>query len=432
MPGGHVLAKKPAAASPTRAAKRPRAADADGADAATAALAAEPADAAETVASPAEPAQPFLVLHFDVNKTIVMSDACQGYSVAKVLGEILGRATYGTDQGESGWAWDGQRPSSSAPKASGSVSYMAWLRKQGLGSDELLRRLAALGQRGSPPADVAAERERMEAALRLPEGEVGDSYRAVFDQGSFPATQPWRYVVDPFFRVVQTLARRGRRFAIVIRTFGTDIGNGLCDEINAFAEGRHPLYPDAGRFDGTNGRPDLRITLDDPLSHGSFYRDKNGAHLVLGTLERPPPHNDVSEVGLCHYDGRGLKVVDGHPAIAAEIAQLVSQRGIIALQDYWPWWGKVQNERADAGKPIYVDLEDFSTHSIFFDDHVARADAEDAHIVDARDPTGSPLPFSAVVGSHVIRSEPFDCLSDPDYFINCVDSAERQRQALSR
>lgn len=385
-------------------------------------------DASTPAPAPSVSADPFLVLHFDVNKTIVMSDACQGYSVSKVVGEALGRATHGTVSTEKGWSWNGQAPSPE-PQASGDVSYMAWLRQQGLPAAELLKRLSSLGKQDDMVAGVADTRERMEAALRLPNGEVGERYRALFDGGSFPSTQPWRYVVGPFFRLVETLSARGRRFAIVIRTFGTDIGQGLCKEINAFAEGRHPLYPTAGPFDGTNGRPDLRINLDDPSSHGSFYRDDSGPALVVGTLERPPPDDDVSEVGLQHFNGQGLRIVAGHAAIAAEIAEIARRRGLLALRDYWPWWGKVHKEKGDAGKVLYVDTADFTTHPIFFDDHVSKGDAEDAHIVDVRDLSGAPLPFSAVAGVHVIRSEPLECLRDPDYFVKCVDAAECRRRA---
>jgi len=388
------------------------------------------ATAASTQSSaPSASTDAFLVLHFDVNKTIVMSDACQGYSVSKVVGEVLGRATHGTVSTERGWSWNGQAPSPVPQETSGHVSYMSWLRQQDFSADEQLTRLNTLGQQDDKVAGVAATRDRMEAALQLPSGEVGDRYRALFDRGTFPSTQPWRYVVGAFFRLVETLSARGRRFAIVIRTFGTDIGNGLCKEINAFAEGRHPLYPTAGRFDGTDGRPDLRISLDDPSSHGSFYRDSSGTSLVLGTLERPPPDDGVSEVGLRHFEGQGLRVVAGHAAIASEIAGLSARRGLLALRDYWPWWGKVRNEKADAGKVLYVDTADLTTHPIFFDDHVSREDAEDAHIVDVRDLSGASLPYSAVAGVHVIRSEPLECLTDPDYFVNCVDAAENRRRA---
>lgn len=405
-----------------RPAKCPRV-DAHSLDTAgTAATSSENAAAATATAE-----EPFLVLHFDVNKTIVMSDACQGYSVAKIVGEVLGKTTRGTVCSEKGWAWNGQEPST-RPEVAEHVSYFSWLRKQKLNAGDELTRLNAFGREGDPLAGISATRDSIEAALRLPNGEVGDSYRAIFDKSSYPSTQPWRYVVAPFFRLVQTLTARGRRFSIVIRTFGTDINNGLCREINAFAEGKHPLYPDAGRFDGSDGRPDLRISLDDPQSHGSFYRDSNGTHLVFGTLERPPPDNDMSEVGLRHFDGQGLRIVDGHEAIAAEIAGMTTRRGISALRDYWPWWGKANHEKGEAGKPIYVDTADFSTHPIFFDDHIATEDAEDAHIIDVRDTSGTPLPFSSVVGVHAIRSEPLDCLTDADYFVKWVDAAERRRR----
>ena len=39
---------------------------------------------------------PFLILYFDVNQTIVMSDAAQNRPVTAVLDKVLGTTTYGT------------------------------------------------------------------------------------------------------------------------------------------------------------------------------------------------------------------------------------------------------------------------------------------------------------------------------------------------
>mmetsp|Transcript_88895 Transcript_88895/g.251969 ORF Transcript_88895/g.251969 Transcript_88895/m.251969 type:complete len:401 (+) Transcript_88895:137-1339(+) len=374
------------------------------------------------VALPAAP-EPFLVLHFDVNKTIVMSDACQGYSVTRILGEVLGRATYGRLCETEGWVWNGLEPSV-LPRDAGDVSYFDFLKRRGATGDDLHRQLEWLGREGGAVPGVRPARERLEAVLRLPAGEACDRYRGMFREGSFPSTQPWRYVVPAFFRLLQALAERRRRFSVVLRTFGVDLANGLCEEIDAFAQGQHPLYPGAGAYDGSGGRPDLRISMDDPSSHGSFYRGAEGAHLILGTTERPPPDGDISEVGMRHFEGSGLRIVSGHSSISAEIARITAGRGVTALRDYWPWWGKAQGESSDAGKLMHIDLADTAVHPLFFDDHVGR---EDAHIVDAIDMSGSPLPFVSVAGVHLIRSEPLECLSDPDYFVRCVDAAERQR-----
>merc|ERR1739845_3616 len=101
--------------------------------------------------------------------------------------------------------------------------------------------------------------------------------------------------------------------------------------------------------------------------------------------------NDLSEIGLDHYKGRDLRIISGHAAISQHIAETVQKRGMLAYRDYYPWWGKVNNEAAHAGKPIYVDTNDMTVHPIFFDDHIGTTDP---HIVDLRTTAGEPLPFN--------------------------------------
>ena len=279
---------------------------------------------------------------------------------------------------------------------------------------------------------LAPKLEALQAVLRLPDGEIGNAYRKIFDSCSFPANQPFRFIVPAFFHLLQTLAARGRRFGIVIRTFGADIDKGLALELDAFARGEHPLHPDAGAFDGSNGRPDLRVSLSDPDSHGSFYRNAAGTHLVLGTLTRPPPGDGISQVGLSHFEGSGLKIVTGHGAIGEHLAAS-KVRGMMCFRDYYPWWGLANGKAGQAGKVLYVDETDLSTHAVFFDDHAGRPEEKDGYIVDVRDAAGAPRLYDAsVAGVHVVRSEPLDCLSDVEYFVKVVDAAEATRANSAR
>lgn len=374
-------------------------------------------------------AEPFLVLYFDVNQTIVMSDAAQSRPVSAVLDSILAKTTFGT-MGSDGWVWDGLQPSNASPDT-GKTSFHDALKRGAFGEltkEEQAARLETIGREGGVVEGVRTTRERLEKVLQLPEGAVGERCRALFKAGSFLASQPYRCIVPAFFQLVIELTQRNRRFGIVMRTFGMDLGGGLVDELNAFAEGRHPLYPDVGAFDGQNGRQDLRISLDDSSSHGSFYRDANQTCLVLGTLERPPPDEDLSAIGMDHFKGQDLQIISGHPAISQYIADTVKERLMLAYRDYWPWWGSANNEAAHAAKPMYIDMQDTTVHPIFFDDHAGRA-GEDPHIVDVRDLLGAPLPYAQVAGVHVVRCEPLACLSDTGYFVKMVDAAEEQRRA---
>ena len=59
-----------------------------------------------------------------------------------------------------------------------------------------------------------------------------------------------------------------RSFTLVFRTFGSDIGD-VIEEINMFAEGRHPSYPGV-YMDGRDGATDIRLAV--PSATGAFIR----------------------------------------------------------------------------------------------------------------------------------------------------------------
>lgn len=93
-----------------------------------------------------------------------------------------------------------------------------------------------------------------------------------------------------------------------------------------------------------------------------FYRAQDTTHLITGTLDKMPS------------DGRQLdefykkhSIACGFPAIQAQIHQLLADRRVTAIRDYWEWWS-AHGEHAEYGKVLIVN--DSNTHSVFYDDHV--------------------------------------------------------------
>merc|ERR1712196_476272 len=86
----------------------------------------------------------------------------------------------------------------------------------------------------------------------------------------------FQYVIPSFWRLLDRLKDDGRDFAVVLRTFGTD-GPAIADAINAFAQGKHPEYP--------NG---CAAALLASPSSGSLKRSDGGIRLeLLGTKDSP-------------------------------------------------------------------------------------------------------------------------------------------------
>jgi hypothetical protein len=99
----------------------------------------------------------------------------------------------------------------------------------------------------------------------------------------------------------------------------------------------------------------------------------------------------------------------------------------LSVRDYWEWWN-ADGESDDSGKLLLLRSESEETGEggeggaawlhVFLDDHIEH---DHSHIVDTRlAADGSRLPFDKMLGRHIFRAEPFDAITDPDYFISMV------------
>lgn len=76
----------------------------------------------------------------------------------------------------------------------------------------------------------------------------------------------YHWILPSFFQLLADLGQEGRDFAVVFRTFGTDLPRALRAVCRAVSEGAHPLFPDLsdlsvspawrpGREQEASGRP---------------------------------------------------------------------------------------------------------------------------------------------------------------------------------
>mmetsp|Transcript_19699 Transcript_19699/g.67057 ORF Transcript_19699/g.67057 Transcript_19699/m.67057 type:complete len:349 (-) Transcript_19699:866-1912(-) len=321
---------------------------------------------------------PLLLLCFDVNKTIVMSDDAGGEDEA-----------------------------------------------------EMARKLAVQSASGryGPPPEVPITAEQVLGALSL-SAEHGAALAAVHGEWAGGQPRSHRFVVPALFALLESLCSRGRRVALQLRSFGTprDIGRAAA-EVDAYARNAHPLHEH-----GAGGDERLRVRQT-----GVWYRELSGeASVVFGTWRRPREEEGLGDVhaegGMSYYDGvEGADVVSGNTAVAAELAAAAREGGTLALRDYYALWGEHPGPgpRSDHGKPFFVDPSDPDVHAIFFDDNMRD---RDPYIVDSRhakEPHAR-LPAEQVMGVHLLRVNPLSAALDPGYFIGLVDKAEEERARRMR
>ena len=130
---------------------------------------------------------PHLILHFDVNATLIITDPAARLS----LDEALDKALKQTD-------WDG----------SATYSPLTRVNDSGITKEELLK------------------------ALKWPDN---------VDPNEKLCNGQYHFIFPSFFNAVTELAKNNREFTIVFRTFGSDLER-IRDAMNEYASGNHPQY----------------------------------------------------------------------------------------------------------------------------------------------------------------------------------------------
>eukprot|EP00405_Crypthecodinium_cohnii_P011723 CAMPEP_0206427692 /NCGR_PEP_ID=MMETSP0324_2-20121206/5194_1 /ASSEMBLY_ACC=CAM_ASM_000836 /TAXON_ID=2866 /ORGANISM="Crypthecodinium cohnii, Strain Seligo" /LENGTH=558 /DNA_ID=CAMNT_0053893025 /DNA_START=217 /DNA_END=1893 /DNA_ORIENTATION=+ len=360
-----------------------------------------------------------LVLHFDVNKTVVMRDSISKKSVDDIVNEVLADAAWGLEV-DGQWALTALVPSVTRPPSKGGsqlISYAEYLERHVPDKKSRSKQQSCFTMEGQPGYAFSDHAKRLRAGLRTADG---TDVR----------------VINAFFELLVFLKRQKRSFCIVFRTFGEDLGE-VAEEVNKFCEGRHPAFPDA-RFDGSDGEPDYRIPKEDYTRMGTFHRDDEALSLVMGTWEQPGEgkYKDVENRSASFYkDWPNAKVISGHAEVADYVEEMTSKPGSIGLRDYFQFW-KRHGRTSKGGKVLFVDKRMSSkTHSVFFDDNIR---FNDAFIVQplCRVELNRQLMTLPLLQTHLCRAEPLESIPDPLYFVKQLrrleDNFERSRRAQQR
>jgi hypothetical protein len=263
---------------------------------------------------------------------------------------------------------------------------------------------------------------KMMAALKLPPSVVGSE--AALAAG---LTGDYVQLLPAFLHMLRELKAQGRSFTLIFRTFGEDLGK-VEKELNAFCEGRHPLFPDdEWRMDGSDGMPDYRLSLQQGDKEGcaTFFRDPQNEVLVVvrGTIRQP----DEIKEGVEYFDQfTDVEVVEGHDAVFKLYDTFAAKRRSLALRDFFPGWASVA-QKPHGGKPFFLgSLNDDASHRIFFDDHIT---AVNPKIVDPIDTQHWPKRYTCaqVYGVHLVRALPFESILNKNWFMERIRDCEVNR-----
>ncbi|CEG48268.1 uncharacterized protein PHALS_06098 [Plasmopara halstedii] len=415
-----------------------------------------------------------VVLHFDLNRTILMSDAAGGRTMEDTVNYLLSECTWGyiNPKCPSEWICVSTAASIDPPKITSRVPHLVTYKQfvDDAYPYETVRTATTctLDQIKTTNKVIKSQRTALQSAFiggkDTPGYPVQHSFTEVMQHLYFPhekqqnlakqlaanmplssLQQAWSegrfYLLPSFLHFLSYLnsphvTKLEIDVKLVFRTFGKDLKD-VAQELELLIAGQHPMMcpalPDRFRLDVTR------------LSHsiGAFYRhsfDANGTTLAVGTLTKQPFLSKDSNTTLV-FDtdiNDNVKIVRGFQSIQETLEKMMQESNVLALRDDYEWWS-THAEDAQYGKLLLVNEKEPRDIVVFFDDHI---EAHDAHIVDVRDlESGEPVDFVKSRGKYLQRVEPLAAILDPNYFITLFEkhnlrmdsrSAKRKRTDTSR
>eukprot|EP00697_Spironema_sp_BW2_P004450 gnl/Spiro4/16054_TR8629_c0_g1_i1.p1 gnl/Spiro4/16054_TR8629_c0_g1~~gnl/Spiro4/16054_TR8629_c0_g1_i1.p1 ORF type:complete len:382 (+),score=46.81 gnl/Spiro4/16054_TR8629_c0_g1_i1:37-1146(+) len=346
-----------------------------------------------------------LILHFDLNKTLIAVDPAAGRTTEDVLNELIAARAWGAVAGST-WTASGHFSLEPPPDRAPGRDFMLF-------SDFVEEQNPYCGGPDAGDLNRAVRLRRSEMKKGFTE-HAGSRFKAQYDQLLRAITTRsggYHYVLPSFYRLVKHLVAQRRAFKIVLRTFGDDLDQ-VVEQFGAFCRGTHPDHPDVGH--------DAYAHLAPPRNYirGAFFRNGptfSNIALALGTTEKAP-----ISVGTEHYHRRPSVTLLTEPH---QILSLVldPSTNFLALRDYFEWWNE-RGEASDSGKLLLVDPADPENHQIFIDDNIV----PDKNIVDARHAvTGQPLPYEYAINRFLVKCDTYRAILEEDYFIKLIEMCER-------
>lgn len=235
-----------------------------------------------------------LILHFDINKSILISDGAVGIKMDSMVNSIISECIWGkisTTSNKFGHYWEmiSNIPSHLPPQeALVNDCYVTF-------GDYLERHVASHPDFSEAKDNFCITRDKKKTLKetfthRDCVGETcKDAYHKLLSALQYECTEDsnkikHHHIIPSFFHMLAELTkRRDIMFKIIFRTFGNDISS-VADDLNLFCEGRHPTNKEGHiRMDGSvDGYEDRRLVL--PYCTGKIKRFNNtrtGLHFAF-------------------------------------------------------------------------------------------------------------------------------------------------------
>ena len=347
---------------------------------------------------------PKLILHFDINKTLMLGDKIQNQSLESSLLALICELPLGKiDEKNNEWIRTENNLNYNNPKED-LISYADFLKKKYPKKNEkeipdvksrlkinhdiklIIRQLTnEFVDKKSPGEYFSNNIKEILEKLKVPDNIINDInneqynffFKELYSNGYF-------FTFKSFFNSIIKLKERRRDFSIIFRNFGGDIDY-IVKEFNLFCKGLHPLNNQKYFFDGTN----------------------NSKNYLLSE----------SQFGIIYRYSKDIKNFIMEKIYSENINSF-------AFNDEYQIWIE-HDELKEYSKPLFINPYNRKIHQIFFDDNIKYAKKS---IVDCRNIiTGESIPDNLIKDKYIIKSN-VGALLDDYYFFDKIYDAERKRK----
>lgn len=289
-----------------------------------------------------------LLIHCDINKTIIVSDASSDRGFMGSLNAILSECVFGSyplDKPMNERQAEDWIPVSSSPESvskPGIVTFGTYLEDlTNINKPQRKALKASFAESGGIGEHYNSYLSAMKEKLKIePTTSSASSSLACLNEG-------YHFILPSFIKFLRYLTSSylTDRFdcRIIFRTFGSDIAD-VATELNSFCHGSHPIFP--FHTISMDCYPN-DFTLDiSESSTASFSRfGPNEADVTLNYFNEETKHVDkITGASVClNHVIRSLLKEENNPAC----------RRCIAIRDDYHYWA-AQNEADEAGKLLLV------------------------------------------------------------------------------
>ena len=233
--------------------------------------------------------KPTLVLHFDLNKSIIISDTGIGVNMHSMVNSIISECVWGkitTIENKYGHYWEmiSTKPSHFPPSNNYNGEYVTF-------GEYLEKHVPSnIAYAGSDDFIITREDKKLYVQTFTDTNCIGESCRESYDllvkslqmETTLDSNNIRHHHIIPsfFHMIIELNQRKDINYKIIFRTFGRDI-NTVAEELNEFCCGNHPTNKEHHpKMDGTiDEYKDRRLHL--PFFMGRikrFNNSKQGIH----------------------------------------------------------------------------------------------------------------------------------------------------------